>query len=65
MAQLSILALGSRGDVQPFVALASQLQRLGHRVRIAAATDYRALVEDKGLDFAPIGGSIRALMDFD
>ncbi len=35
----------------------------GHNVRIAAAADYGPLVEAHGLDFAPLGGSIRELMD--
>jgi UDP:flavonoid glycosyltransferase YjiC (YdhE family) len=34
--RITILALGSRGDVQPFVALAAALRARGHRIRIAA-----------------------------
>lgn len=60
-----MLALGSRGDVQPFVALALGLQAQGHRVTIAAAADYASLAADHGLPFAPIAGYVRALMDFD
>lgn len=62
---ITILALGSRGDVQPFVALGRALQQHGHRVRVAAATDYNALVASAGLDFAPVVGSIRTIMDFE
>lgn len=62
---ITILALGSRGDVQPFVALGNALLRLGHRVCIAAATDYRDLAVGSGLEFAPVVGSIRAIMNFD
>ncbi|HET6313942.1 MAG TPA: glycosyltransferase [Chloroflexia bacterium] len=61
--QISIIALGSRGDVQPFVALGLGLRAAGHRVRIAAAADYAPLVEAYGLEFAPLAGSIRELMD--
>lgn len=58
-----ILALGSRGDVQPFIALALGLQTEGHQVVIAAAHDYRSLVESYGCRFAPLVGSIPALLD--
>jgi UDP:flavonoid glycosyltransferase YjiC (YdhE family) len=61
--RIAILALGSRGDVQPFVALGLGLEQAGHNVVIAAAEDYGDLVRGAGLAFAPVGGSIRALMD--
>ncbi|MCB0135639.1 MAG: glycosyltransferase family 1 protein [Caldilineaceae bacterium] len=59
-----ILALGSRGDVQPFVALGRALQRAGHTVTIAAAADYGALVTEHTVGFAPVAGYISELMDF-
>jgi UDP:flavonoid glycosyltransferase YjiC (YdhE family) len=58
-----MLALGSRGDVQPFVALGGALVAQGHTACIAAPADYQALVADAGLAWRPIGGSIRELMD--
>jgi sterol 3beta-glucosyltransferase len=60
---ITLLALGSRGDVQPFVALGLGLRAAGYHVRIAAAEDYRDIVEPHGLDFAPLVGSIRDFMD--
>ena len=63
--RLTILALGSRGDVQPFAALGAALQRRGHAVRIAAAEDYAGLVTEAGLEFAAVGGLIRQQMDFE
>lgn len=65
MRRVSILALGSRGDVQPFAALGAALQVRGIVVRLAAAADYRALAEDARLEFVPIAGFIRELMDFE
>jgi len=35
--------MGSRGDVQPLVALAPRLEELGYAVSLAAAADFRAL----------------------
>ncbi len=61
--RIAILALGSRGDVQPFIALGLGLQAAGHTIRLAAAEDYGKLVRAYGLPFAPVGGSIRRLMD--
>ncbi|MDQ5824547.1 MAG: glycosyltransferase [Chloroflexota bacterium] len=62
--KITIVALGSRGDVQPFVALGVGLHAAGHSVRIAAADDYRPVVEAYGLEFTSLAGSIRELMDW-
>lgn len=43
-----LLALGTRGDVQPLVALALALRRRGHEVVISGSTDFRPLVERVG-----------------
>ena len=58
-----MLALGSRGDVQPFVALAVVLQERGHRVTVAAAADYGPLAAAYGVPFAPVGGYVSELMN--
>ncbi len=62
-ARITILALGSRGDVQPFVALALALRERGHTVRIAAPDDYADLIEAHGFAHHTLGGLIRAQMD--
>jgi len=46
--------MGSRGDVQPLVALAPRLEELGYAVSLAAAADFRALVEGHGVRFEPL-----------
>ena len=60
---ITILALGSRGDVQPFVALALALAERGHTVRIAAPDDYAGIIEEHGFSHHTLGGLIRAQMD--
>jgi UDP:flavonoid glycosyltransferase YjiC (YdhE family) len=60
---ITILALGSRGDVQPFVALALALCARGHTANIAAPEDYAGLVTGYGIPFQPLGGLIREQMD--
>jgi sterol 3beta-glucosyltransferase len=52
---ITILAFGSRGDVQPYVALGLGLQRAGHKVRLVALGQFKAFVESRGLDFYSLG----------
>ena len=60
--RISILAVGTQGDVRPFVALGRGLRDAGHAVRIAASADFRRLVARQELDFAVLSGNFRALM---
>jgi UDP:flavonoid glycosyltransferase YjiC (YdhE family) len=52
--RITILTTGSRGDVQPYVALAVGLQRAGHSVRLPAHETYRELIAGHGLAFYPL-----------
>jgi UDP:flavonoid glycosyltransferase YjiC (YdhE family) len=56
--RILIPTIGSRGDVQPFIALAQGLTRAGHTVTLASHPGMRALVESHGVTFAPIGPDI-------
>ncbi len=46
-----LVALGSSGDVHPFIGLGRELRRRGHPVTLAAAGWFRDVVERAGLDF--------------
>ena len=59
-----IQVVGSRGDVQPFVALGNELQKCGHQVRLATHTVFESFVRDAGLGFYPIGGDPAELMAY-
>ena len=60
-----IQVVGSRGDVQPFVALGKVLKEAyGHRVRLATHATFKKFVEDNGLEFFSIGGDPAELMAF-
>lgn len=59
-----IQVVGSRGDVQPFIALGNELQRYGHRVRLATHDVFESFVSDSGLEFYPIGGDPADLMAY-
>jgi vancomycin aglycone glucosyltransferase len=52
--------IGSRGDVQPVVALASHLKELGHEVRVCVPPDFREWIESLGIPVIPIGPEVRA-----
>ena len=61
-----IQVVGSRGDVQPFIALGQVLKtQYRHRVRIATHPVFKGFVEDEGgLEFFSIGGDPSQLMAF-
>ena len=52
--KVAILAVGSRGDVQPFVALGRGLKAAGMEVILATGPDFQQLALDQGLRYAPI-----------
>ncbi|MFL5577694.1 MAG: glycosyltransferase [Gemmatimonadaceae bacterium] len=60
--QLTIVTAGSRGDVQPYVALGLGLKRAGHDVRVATHETFRDFVVAHGLGFAPVAGDPRAIL---
>jgi sterol 3beta-glucosyltransferase len=60
--RITIIALGSRGDVQPFVPLGRALQDAGHRVRVATFGAFAGLISGAGLDFHPVRGDIHHLL---
>lgn len=53
--------IGSRGDVQPLVALALELRALGQEVRLCVPPDFRGWIEGLGLPVTPIGPELRKL----
>jgi sterol 3beta-glucosyltransferase len=54
--RFTLLAYGSRGDVQPYVALGAGLRRAGHEVCLAAPAMFEPFVAGYGLEFAPLAG---------
>lgn len=45
---------GSLGDLHPYIALARELKRRGHRPSIATSDYWRPKVEREGIDFSPV-----------
>jgi UDP:flavonoid glycosyltransferase YjiC (YdhE family) len=60
--RITILTVGSRGDVQPYVALGLGLKAAGHTVKVATASNFAAFVTGYGLEFAPLSGDMLQLM---
>ena len=59
--RIVIPVTGSRGDLQPYIALGKGLRAIGHQVRIATHADFAATVLSEGIEFAAIAGSSCAL----
>ncbi|VAH65833.1 unnamed protein product [Triticum turgidum subsp. durum] len=62
--KIAILVVGTRGDVQPFIALAKRLQEFGHHVRLASHVNFRTFVKSAGVDFYPLGGDPRIMAQY-
>ncbi|KAJ6730632.1 STEROL 3-BETA-GLUCOSYLTRANSFERASE UGT80B1 [Salix viminalis] len=62
--KVAMLVVGTRGDVQPFIAIAKRLQEFGHRVRLATHANFRDFVRSAGVDFYPLGGDPRVLAGY-
>ncbi|MBI1731807.1 MAG: glycosyltransferase family 1 protein [Gammaproteobacteria bacterium] len=58
-----IAPYGSRGDVEPMVALAHALHRRGHSVLLAAPPDFRSLVEEAGVPYHPVAQAFSTFFD--
>ncbi|XP_077248673.1 UDP-Glycosyltransferase superfamily protein [Tasmannia lanceolata] len=62
--KIAMLVVGTRGDVQPFIAIAKRLQEFGHHVRLATHTNFRSFVTSAGINFYPLGGDPRILAGY-
>ena len=58
--RILLSTIGSRGDVQPLVALGLQLKTLGQDVHMCVPPDFRAWIEGLGLTVTPIGPELRS-----
>lgn len=56
--KLLLLTLGTRGDVQPFVALGVTLKAAGHEVSVCAPVSFAPLITQYGLTYAPMSDEI-------
>lgn len=58
--RILLSTIGSRGDVQPLVALGLQLKELGQDVYMCVPPDFREWIEGLGMTVTPIGPELRS-----
>ncbi|KAK3898512.1 sterol 3-beta-glucosyltransferase, partial [Staphylotrichum tortipilum] len=61
--RITCLTIGSRGDVQPYIALCKKLLAEGHHPRIATHEEFRPWIESHGIEYAFVGGDPAELME--
>ncbi|CAI4211682.1 unnamed protein product [Parascedosporium putredinis] len=60
--RITCLTIGSRGDVQPYIALCKGLLAEGHKPRIATHAEFQGWIESHGIEFAKVEGDPGELM---
>ncbi len=60
--KITMLTIGSTGDVVPYILLGKELQSRGHAITISGFSRFRELVENAGLHFYALSGSADRLM---
>jgi UDP:flavonoid glycosyltransferase YjiC (YdhE family) len=60
--RITVFAAGSRGDVQPAVALGRALIAAGYAVTLAAPADFKDFIEQHGVPCHPLRGDVQAIM---
>ena len=60
--RITCLTIGSRGDVQPYIALCERLLKEGHRPRIATHAEFEPWIRRHGIEFSPVDGDPAELM---
>ncbi len=61
--RIAIIALGSQGDVQPYIALGKGLKAAGYEVRSLTHENFEELVTSHGLVFCPMQGNVQELIE--
>ncbi len=61
--RIVMIAFGSRGDVQPYIALGTGLLRAGHSVRVVTHSLFEPLARKYGLEFEPVSIDPRGVVE--
>lgn len=59
--KIAIITSGSRGDVQPYLALAKGLVKVGHTVRFITHENYAELIGNQRVEFWSVPGNVQAI----
>jgi sterol 3beta-glucosyltransferase len=57
---ITILCSGSRGDFQPYIALAQELKKLGKSVRIVGGKSFEEFIRGYGIDYYPLSADYQS-----
>jgi sterol 3beta-glucosyltransferase len=61
--RIAIFAMGTRGDVQPYIALGKGLHAASHDVRLVTHPNFQSLVTEHGLEFWPVRGDVQEIAE--
>lgn len=60
--RITMICIGSMGDVRPYIVLGRELKARGHDISICAFSDFESAVLAEGMRFKPISGDVKAFM---
>lgn len=63
--KITVFAAGSRGDIQPCIALSRGLQQAGYSVLLAAPEDFADFAQQYAVQFSPLSGDVQQIMASD
>lgn len=61
--KITFLTLGSRGDVQPYVALAKELIKNGHETLVCTGETFQKFIQGNGIEFHGATADLMAIMN--
>lgn len=61
--KIILLSIGTRGDMEPFLAIGELLKEKGHQVICAFPEQFKNLAEDSNLEFASLGKKFIEMLD--
>ena len=61
--RITMLCIGSLGDVQPYIVLGRELMARGHEITLCAFADFEPLVTAEGMRFMPVSGDARVFIN--
>lgn len=60
--KITMLTIGSTGDVRPYVLLGRELKARGHEITIATFAGFEQMIAENGLTYFPLSGDVMKLM---
>lgn len=61
--RVCIMTLGSRGDVQPYVALGKELIKKGHSAVVCTGKSFKQFIEENGVEFEETTSNLMAIAE--